>query len=775
MKKLVPFGFLLFTISLSIAQTSTIRGFVYEIKNGEPIVFTNVYLKGTTIGASTDVNGFFSITKIPAGNYVLMITSVGYDTLREPITIGSNQLQTKKLYLSESSIKLEEFVVSAEYQEMKKEIHASVTKVSPKQLSMLPSVGAQPDLAQYLQVVPGIVFTGDQGGQLYIRGGSPIQNKVLLDGMVIYNPFHSIGLFSVFDADLIRNADIFTGGFNAQYSGRISSVMDITTRDGNKKKLTGKFSGDTFGSKLLLEVPLIKQLDDKGMSLTAVGSIKSSYIDKTSKTLYSYANENGLPFGFTDAYGKLSLNGQSGSKVNLFGFSFNDYVNSYESAANLQWKSVGIGSNIVLVPQGSSVLVTANVAYSNYFIEMKPVEDSPSSSGIGGFNMGLNFTYFIGDDQLDYGMELLGYRTDFNYVNSFGLTVSQAENSSEFGAYVMYKKNLGKLIIEPGLRVQYYASLSELSFEPRLGIKYKINDKLRIKGAAGFYSQNLIAANSDKDVVNLFYGFLTGPKDLQETFDGEEITSSLQKSKHLILGFEYDINHRLNFNMEGYYKYNSQMTELNRNKILNDDAGNAYAPDLLKEEFIIEKGEAYGVDFLLKYDYKKIYVWFVYSLGYVNRNGEFLSQENEIEMRTYVPHFDRRHNINLMASYTFGNDLSWEVSARWNFGSGFPFTPTKGYYENISLSDGIKSNYTKANGDLAYLLGDINSERLPSYHRLDLNIKRTFFISEWSELQIVGSITNIYNRSNIFYVDRVAMQKVYQLPILPSIGISLTF
>jgi hypothetical protein len=355
------------------------------------------------------------------------------------------------------------------------------------------------------------------------------------------------------------------------------------------------------------------------------------------------------------------------------------------------------------------------------------------------------------------------------------LTATQQENSTELGVYARYKKELGKLIIEPGLRLQYYASLSELSAEPRIGIKYKVNDKIRIKSAAGLYSQNLIAANSDKDIVNLFYGFLTGPKDLQESFDGKEITSALQKSKHLILGFEWDLSHRLFLNVEGYYKFNSQMTELNRNRILNDDASNAAAPDILKEEFIIEKGDAYGIDVALKYDYKKIYLWLVYSLGYVNRQGEFVSRENGIEMKNYIPHFDRRHNVNLMASYTFGKDLNWDFSARWNFGSGFPFTPTKGYYENVNLSDGIKSDYTKVNGDLAYLLGDINSKQLPSYHRLDLTLKRSFFISSWSELQIIGSVTNVYNRSNIFYVNRVEMEKVYQLPILPSIGASLTF
>jgi hypothetical protein len=773
--KFISLLLLIFSVVTGMSQNGAVRGFVYEEKSGEPVIFTNVYLDGTTYGAATDVNGFYNITKIPPGNYILTIAYVGYEKLTVPIQISANKIVNKKLYLKKTSVELEEFVVSAERQDMHKSIHASITKVTPKQMTKLPAMGTEPDLAQYLQVVPGVVFTGDQGGQLYIRGGSPIQNKVLLDGMIIYNPFHSIGFFSVFDADLIRNADIYTGGFNAQYGDRISSVMDITTRDGNKKRFKGKLSGDTFGSKLLLEAPIIKQKDNKGMSMSIVGSLKTSYLEKTSKVLYSYADDNGLPFGFTDVYGKLSLNGESGNKVNVFGFYFSDYVNNYKDISNLNWNSVGVGSNIVLVPSGSNALITANVAYSNYYIEMKSSASTPRSSGINGFNMGLTFTYFLGDDKLDYGFEVLGFRTDFNYFTIGGQQITQEENTSEFGGFIVYKKNFGKLIIEPGFRLQYYASLSEPSFEPRIGLKYSITNKLRLKGSAGFYSQNLIAANSDKDVVNLFYGFLSGTNNLPDSFNGKAVNSSLQKSRHTILGLEYELNKRIVLNIEGYYKNNNQLTELNRNKIMNDDASNALEPDIYKKDFVIEQGDAYGVDFLFKYDYKGLYLWCVYSLSKVTRLGEFINNAGEVEIRTYAPHFDRCHNINLMASYTFGNDLNWEVGARWNFGSGFPYTPTAGNYEKINLTDGIMDDYTSANGELAYLLGDINTYRLPSYHRFDVNIKRTFYISDRTKIQLSGSITNVYNRRNIFYIDRIKAEKVYQLPILPSVGLSITF
>ncbi len=218
----------------ALSQTGTIRGFLYDKETGEPMLFTNVILKGTTTGAATDVNGYFSITRITPGSYTIMVTALGYDTLQQAITVTRDQILTEKLYLSKSAIQMREFEVKGEKQESQTQVRTGVTKLTPRQIERMPSVGGTADLAQYLQVVPGVIFTGDQGGQLYVRGGSPIMNKVMLDGMVLYNPFHSIGLFSVFDNDIIRNADIYTAGFNAEYGGRISSVMDITTRDGNK-------------------------------------------------------------------------------------------------------------------------------------------------------------------------------------------------------------------------------------------------------------------------------------------------------------------------------------------------------------------------------------------------------------------------------------------------------------------------------------------------------------------------------------------------------------
>lgn len=755
---------LLFSCSLW-AQNAEIRGFVYEGETSEPAIYTSVYLKGTSYGAQTNLDGFFSISKVPAGAYTLLITSVGYDSIIMPLNLKAGDLITKKIFLKKSAIQMKELNISAEKEEQKTDVRISVNKITPKEIRQIPTIGGEPDLAQYLQVLPGVIFSGDQGGQLYIRGGTPIQNKMLMDGMIIYNPFHSIGLYSVFDADIIRAADVYTGGFNAEYGDRISSIMDITTRDGNKKRVAGKVGVNTFTAKALVEGPLKKEKENEEGSSSFLFTAKNSYLDKTSKSLYSNLDSAGLPYSFTDIYGKVSFNSSSGSKFNLFGFNFVDNVD-YTEATNLHWSSNGFGSNFLLVPSGSSVLIDGNFAYSGYKINLKEPDGRDRFSEIRGFNTALNFSYFLGKDELKYGIELLGFKTDYKFTNNYGSSNDQTENTTELAAFLKYKKIAGKFVIEPGIRYNYYSSLSESSFEPRLGLKYNLADRIRLKAAGGFYSQNLLSASSDRDVVNLFYGFLSGSDELPDQFNGKEVTTKLQKAKHAIIGVEIDLTNRLSLNVEGYYKDFNQLENINRDKIYEDDAQHSEKPDYLKQDYIIENGKARGVDFLLKYDYKKLYVWAVYSLGEVKRFDG---------IRTYEPSFDRRHNVNLIVSYKFGKDDVWQANVRWNYGSAFPFTQTQGFYEQLTFPEGTGSNVNNQNGNLGIIFGELNKGRLSDFHRLDLSLQRSFKLSKNSVLEVVAGATNVYDRDNIFYVNRITNVRVYQLPFIWSFGVNLTF
>ncbi len=756
---------------LSMAQnTATIRGFIYDKANGEPIMFTSVNLKGTTMGAQTDDNGYFSISRVPVGSYTIAVKLLGYDSLAKDVTVRAGQILTEKMYLSKVSKELIEFKVRSKKAEAQGNVRMGLTQLTPKQIERMPAIGGEADLAQYIQVVPGVIFTGDQGGQLYVRGGSPIQNKVLMDGMVLYNPFHSIGLFSVFDNDIIRNADIMTAGFGAEYGGRVSSVMDITTRDGNKTRMSGRVGVGTFAAKAMLEGPIKKQKVDGGGSSSYLLNFRHSYLDQSSKTLYQFVDTAGLPFRFTDVYGKLSFNGGNGSKVNLFGFNFSDGVD-YRQVSELEWNNYGGGANFVLVPSGSAVLIDGIFAFSKYAIELTEGGLDPRRSSISNFNGGLNFKYFVGNNEVKYGIEVLGFKTDYSFFNSVGNKYEQAESTSELAAFVNYKVKMKKLVIDPGVHLHYYASLSVFSPEPRIAAKWNVTDGFRIKGAAGMYSQNLVAANSDRDVVNLFYGFLSSPDELPDeltTADGEvrEIKDPLQRANHYVFGFEVDILPELEMNIEGYLKDFRQVTNLNRNKLYDDTPAFADKPDELKKDFIVETGKAYGGDILLKYEKKNTFIWAVYSLTYVDRfDGT----------RSYNPIWDRRHNVNLVLSQAFGKFDAWKVNIRWNYGSGFPFTKTQGFGEELDFSGGIGTDITTSNGELHTFLADLNGGRLPQYHRLDIGITKTWRLDEHKRIELDISVTNAYDRQNIFYVDRTTNERVDQLPLLPSAGISYSF
>lgn len=770
--KLKIIGTLLLLLFGADALTQgVVRGFVRNAKNGEPALFVSIGLENTTYGTVSDENGYYSLTKIPAGTYMLIAKSGEFSEFRAEVKIENGKVLNQNINLEEKVNELGEIEISSEKSDQKNNVNVSVESIRIQDIKRIPSVGGQPDLVQVLTTLPGFVSTGDQGGQIFIRGGSPVQNKVLLDGMIIYNPFHSIGLFSVFDTDIIANADVYTGGFGAQYGGRISSIMDITTRDGNKKQLRGKAGVNPFGARALVEGPLLK-LDEKGGSISFILSGKHSYLDQSSKVLYPYVNNgDGLPFNYTDLYGKVSFNGANGSKLNLFGFSFDDGVTNYQNLSSLSWNNTGFGGNFVVIPEGSPVLISGNFSRSRYGIVLREENVAPRSDTITSFNFGLDFKYSIGDHSLLYGFDVVGFNTRFNSFNPLGIIIEQQESTTELNGFISYKYNRGRFIIEPGLRLQYYATLSVVSPEPRLGFKFRASERLRLKAAAGMYSQNLMATNSDRDVVNLFYGFLAGPENLpgQFTLPNDEVVdvnNPLQKANHYIAGFEFDITEKLNLNVEGYYRDFRQVTNTNRNKLFPDDAENFYRPEVLRKDFIIESGWAAGADVVLKYEDKRTYLNLVYSLGRVRRWDGF---------GWYDPVFDRRHNVNFIAAQKFGEKRDWEVSLRWNLGSGLPFTQTQGYYQSPSISGGIATDYITANAnELTIQFANLNGGRLPYYHRLDLNVRKDIKFKR-SALELNAGVTNAYNRANVFYIDRITSKRVDQLPVLPTIGIDFTF
>ena len=413
------------------------------------------------------------------------------------------------------------------------------------------------------------------------------------------------------------------------------------------------------------------------------------------------------------------------------------------------------------------MLVEGNFAYSNYKTEQSNPSTRPKKSAIGGFNMGLDFTSFLlGDNQMKYGLEVLGFSNSLSFFNPSNIELAHNDNTTEFAVFAKYKHVGTRLLFEPSIRYHSYTSLGESSLEPRFGLKYNITERLRLKSSAGLFSQNLVAVTTGREVVNLFQGFISSTTNLPANLNGEERTSYLQKAKHLIVGLELDLNEKWTVNIEGYVKDFGQLINLNRNKIYEDDTQNDAIADELKKDFVVESGLARGFDFLIKYNNQTTSLWMVYSLGKVTKTDAF---------ETYAPHFDRRHNFNIVALRIFGEDKSWTFDMRWNYGSGFPFTETQGYYENINFEEGINTDITQSNGDLGIYYADYNRGQMPDYHRLDVSIKKKITFSKNSIIETTLSISNLYDRANIFYYDQLTDSRINQLPFMPSIGANWQF
>ena len=769
-------------------QTGGVRGKVVDKNTGEEIGFAGVYIQGTTIGTTTDIEGYYTLPNVNVGTQTVCVQFLGYDSLCANITVVNGKMTTHNFAIEEKATELI-IDVTADRDIEQNDTRVSVISITQKDIMRLPSIGGKADIAQYLQITPGVTFSGDQGGQFYIRGGAPIQNKILLDGMTIYNAFHSIGFYSVFETDIIRSTDIYTGGFNASYGGRSSAIVDIRTREANKKRVAGNVTITPFVASGLLELPIVKPKDENSSSLGLILTAKHSYLNQVSPKLYSYANEEGvLPYNFTDLYGKLSFSAGNGSRVNAFGFYFDDKAN-FANVADYKWVSGGGGVNFRLLPNGSNLAIDGSVTYSTYradFVEGDRTKER--NSAVNSFSGKIDFTYFLPKERhLVYGVEVNSFATDFNYVNNQGLPFGQTQSNSEAAAYISYKGRFGDLVIEPSFRAHFYASLGEFRAEPRVAMKYNITDWFRIKAAGGMYSQNLISSVDERDVVNLFVGFLGGPESGVYTIENGNYVktkSKLQTSIHAVGGLEFNLGRRVTLNVEPYWKSFPQIISLNRNRTAASDPA-----------YIAEKGNAYGLDILGKYEYKGLYGYLGYSLGYVNRNDG---------VQEYAASFDRRHNLNAMISYEFTvrknkeitgtedeikaevarrrdrTEKPFEVSLRWNISSGFPFTLTQGFYNLQNFGNGISTDYITGNTNPTTSVGviydeQLNGGRLPYYHRLDFSARYTLDLSKYKKLVFGVSLTNMYNRNNIFYFNRVTYKRVDQFPILPAGSITFKF
>ena len=268
--------FFIFGFLFSQSMTASINGFVRDDASGEPISYANVFLSNSSIGAATNSDGYFVLSGIPSGLYEVNVTMIGYGVFKEEVNLLNRESVRLEIRLTEEAIKGTEVLVTAERQKFERSMESSQIALDLREINSAPAF-VEPDVFRTLQMLPGVQTTSDFSSALYVRGSTPDQNLIMLDGIAIYNPYHLGGIFSTFNTDAIKEADFHAGGFPARYGGRMGAILNVINREGNTEKITGSANLSLISSKALIEGPLPKW---KGMKGSWMISGRRTYIDK---------------------------------------------------------------------------------------------------------------------------------------------------------------------------------------------------------------------------------------------------------------------------------------------------------------------------------------------------------------------------------------------------------------------------------------------------------------------------------------------------------------
>lgn len=738
----------LFPLTMLAQISGTINGFVRDAENGETLPWVNVLIQGAELGAATSEQGYYVIHDVPPGEYTLVFRMMGYERLEKTVRVRVNETVKVDASLQPGVIEMQDVVKTAERERFEREVEISTNTISARQLSSLPTV-AEADLFRVLQLLPGVVSRNDFSSQLYVRGGSPDQNLVLLDGVTVYNPFHLLGLFSMFNTDAIKEVEFMTGGFPAEYGGRLSSVLNIINNAGNSKEFEGNANISLLSAKTTLQGPI-----PRGSYLI---SARRTYFDQLFKdTRYDF------PYYFYDIQGKINFDVNENHRLTLSGF-FGDDRLDYELTpdeeeaedfqVNIDWlwgnRTTSLTWRWLLHPDlFSEVMFTR----SNFTLDLdlQLISENAASlliaNGIKDYSIKTDFNYFgIDGHSIKFGAQQTWYDFLYSFAIDNNKLFDYNTKPALFALYAQDQWQLSeRLSMRAGGRLQHYSLGNRTTFSPRLGVKYRLYPNLALKGSFGIYHQFLTTAASDNQNFNFIDLWFP-------------LTGAYQplKSHHYVAGLEWWLPYDFILSTEFYFKTMNNLLELNE---FGDFANEA-------DDYFVGDGHAAGFEILLKRSMGRLTGWLGYS---------FAITERDINNVTFYPKHDRRHNLNVVLDFDLGKD--WRLGAVFTYGTGTPYTPVVGKYAHYQwdfVND--QSDY-----EIYNRLGGKNSVRYPAYHRMDFSIRkkwRLFGVLNYPYLQVV----NVYNRENVllYFWDHDAnpskVVTVPMFPLFPSFGIEFEF
>ncbi|MCF0070971.1 TonB-dependent receptor [Dyadobacter sp. CY261] len=790
----IPFVAALFfhSISLIAQQRITISGYVREHKSREQLPGVNVYISGSSYAAVTNNYGFYSLTVPVADSAVLSFSFVGYEGQNRRISSRKNM--ELDVFLT-SVNQLEEVVVKANRDdEISQRAQMSQVEIPIAQIKKIPALFGEKDVLKVLQLMPGVQKGTEGQAGLYVRGGGPDQNLIILDDAVVYNANHLFGFFSVFNSDAIKTVELTKGGFPARYGGRLSSVVEMTMKEGSKDRLHGEGGIGLISSRLTLEGPVKK---DKSSFLF---SARRTYIDLLAAPIIArqqkgQKNQMKPGYYFYDLNAKVNFDLSSKDKLYVSGYFGRDklYVGekseSYKTSNGLDWGNATgtMRWNHLFSPK---LFANFSLIFSHFdFGVMNDFSDLDKSGAVASENRlryhsrikDLNFKtdfdfYPSASHAVKFGAQGILHRfvpsalviTGSNSDNP-GQHVKQSLSSFEGSAYAedtwqpfdILKMNLG-------LRISIFNTLTKTYIrpEPRFSAALKLTGDLSWKMSYSRMNQ----------YVHLLSNTGVGlPTDLWvPTTD----RIAPQQSEQIAAGFAKDLTHaKLLITLEGYYKKMNHIIAYKEGASFLNISGDNSNELSWQDNVTSGRGSSYGAELLIQKKTGKLSGWVGYTLSWTRWNFPELNSG-----KTFFPRHDRRHDLSMVAMYDLGKHVT--ISANWVYGTGNALTLP------VSKYTGVQEHFAgQAVGNEEHLLGTEISEysgrgnfRAEAYQRLDAAIQFRKTRKRYERTWELG-IYNVYNHKNPFFYDigeqsntgKLALKKFSLFPVLPSVSYNFKF
>jgi len=722
----------------------TVSGKIHDRETGESIPGVAVMVDGTQRGAAANVEGFFSISGLEPGNITLVFSALGYQQLRRDLTLQSSEDQHLKIHLIPEAIQVMQVDIVVE-REQERTYTPKVAQYSlpTKELAKLPQL-AEPDLFRSLQALPGVLATSDYSSELNIWGGSSDQNLILLNGIEVYKPTHLGGLFSVFNMDAVKDVKLYKGGFPAKYGGRLSAVVDVADREGNRNRMTGKGGISLLSSNVTLEGPL-----PRGSWLVAG---RRTYVDAATKMLKNGGViDDEFPYYFYDLNVKLTRDFPNGDRLSPSTYLGNDVLNITSTTSDrihLDWGNQTFSVPYIRIwhPKLFSVNTFAGSYYRSFMRFETTDQWSKFQNRIRDYTAKSDFSYFAtARHTLDFGVMAKHLDCHLSVISSEAVYHDGDYEGWQLAAYVSDDfRPTSTWTVTPGIRVEHNSLSGFTEYSPRFALKKELTEKSWVSAAWGVYAQPLQQVTFGDNFASLFNSYVL----LDKSFNPN-------RAQHYALTYENDFEGPLKLTLGAYYKNFQRVIEWNNTRPPEED-------DRLADIFVEGSGWAAGGDVLLEGQWERYSFMWGYGIGRAKRSMDFWDNGRE-----FPTGFDRLHNTNLFASRKVGKRGSFEVRMQYN--SGHPITRASGFY---SIGFDMPPHF--------FVPGAKNGYRVPAYHRLDVAYRLRYEFKRWTFSPYI-EVINVYDRKNVLTYEYdlshnpPQLDYTSQLPILPSIGFTAEF